>query len=113
MAEEVVKQTVGLGTQVQVVISMQPLIGINDDDYTLADLDWFCTFEGKSGKCTVGKSEAVAVDGSTDSFQCLVNTEETGLSDDIKAVLTVTNIPAHIGVRKEVTPPMSTGIEVV
>lgn len=110
---EVVKQTVGLGTQVQVVISMQPLIGIDNADYTLADLDWFCTFEGKSGKCTVDKSNAVAVAGSTDSYQCLVNTEETGLSDDIKAVLTVTNIPAHIGVRKEVTPPMSTGIEVV
>lgn len=113
MAEEIVKQKVGLGTQVQVVISMQPLIGVDDSDYSLADLDWFCTFEGKTGKCTVSKQEAFQVDGSSDSYQCLVDTSETGLSDDIKAVLTVTNIPSQIGVRKEVTPPMSTGIEVV
>lgn len=111
MAEETVKQTVGEGTEVQVIISMQPLVGADGTDYSLSELNWSCSFEGNKGKYNVLKGDATQQ--SSDSYECLVDTSITGKSADLKAVLTITNIPTAMGGRKEVTPPMSTGIEVV
>lgn len=109
---EVVKQTVGEGTEVQVVVSMEPLTSINGETLSLQDLDWYCSFEGNKGKFEVLKAEAESIDA--DSYECIVDTNITGKSSDIKAVITITNIPT-IGnkVRREVTPPISLNLEVV
>lgn len=111
MAEETTKQTVGKGTEAQIVISMQPLVGEDGTDYSLSDLDWICTFEGVS-QYNVHKGDAIQL--SNDSYECLVDTNATGVSANIKAWLTVTNIPTINGrTRKEVTPPMLTNLEVI
>lgn len=111
MAEETVKQTVGKGTEAQIVISMQPLVGEDGSDYSLSDLDWECTFEG-TAQYKVLKTDAVML--SNDSYECIVDTGVTGVSANIKAWLTVKNIPTVNGrTRKEVTPPMLTNLEVI
>lgn len=112
MAGEVVKQIVGEGTEVQVTISMEPLTDLNGEELTLSDLDWSCSFEGNRGKFDVLKTDAFLIDDN--SYECVVDTSATGKTTDMKAVLTITNIPTiNNRTRKEVTPPISLNLEVV
>lgn len=109
---EVVKQTVGLGTEVQVSISMNPLTGSDGVELTLSELSWYCSFEGNKGKLIVTKSEAFQID--KNSYECIVDTNETGAASDVKAVLTIEDIPTiNNRVRREVTAPISLNLEVV
>jgi hypothetical protein len=112
MAEEIVKQTVGEGTEVQVTISMEPLTNLDGEELSLSDLDWSCSFEGNKDKFDVLKADAFLIDDN--SYECIVDTSVTGKTADMKAVLTITNIPTiNNKTRKEVTPPISLNLEVV
>lgn len=103
--------TVGLGTEVQVVINMTPITGENGLTYSLGNLDWSIVFTGNSGAVTIQKSEATKIDDN--SYECLVKTASTGVSENLIARLTVKGIPTSTGSRTEVTPEMFTNIEVM
>lgn len=108
---ETVKQTVGEGTEAQIVITMLPLSG-GGTSMSLSQLDWSCSFEGNKGKFIVAKDNATMIN--ENSYECIVDTSVTGKSSDIKAVLTVEGIPTtNNNYRREVTPAISTNLEVV
>lgn len=102
---------VGKGTQIQVVISMTPITGQDGNEYSLNNLTWHVVFTGNTGSVTIQKSDATMID--EDNYEVLVNTELTGVSEDLTWRLYVDDIPTATGTRKEVTPEQFSNIEVV
>lgn len=114
MAEETTKIQVGEGTQVQVDLSLAAIEGA-----TLATLDWVCVFEGNKGQHTITKgtdsqkgTDYNKIDDNT--YELLVDTNNTGKSSNLKAWLIISGIPTfNKNARREVTPPIDTNIEVL
>lgn len=105
---------VGKGTQVQVVINMTPITGEEGNEYSLGNLTWHVVFTGNTGSVTIQKADAKIIDN--DNYEVLVNTELTGVSEDLTWRLYVDDIPtatSPTGARKEVTPEQFSNIEVV
>lgn len=111
MADTTIEE-VGLGTQAQVEISMQPLTGTDGNDYSLSELTWNAYFEGAS-QYKVMSTDTNLLWQDADTCLCLVDTSKTGRGE-IKAWLEVTDIPSINGtVRKEVTPPVTINLKAV
>lgn len=108
MAEKII---VGIGTQVQVVINMTPIVGDDGKNYSLSLLDWSCEFVGEEGSLIIPKGSATKIDDN--AYEVLVDTTIIGAIEDMGARLTVKDIPTATGTRREVTPMMFTGIEVM
>lgn len=105
---------VGKGTQVQAVINMTPITGEDGNEYSLFSLTWHVVFTGNTGSVTIQKADAKIIDN--DNYEVLVNTELTGVSEDLTWRLYVDDIPSATsptGTRKEVTPEQFSNIEVV
>lgn len=120
MAEETTIQEVGAGTEVQIVITMEPLKGeegnLTDEEgnsYSLSRLEWSCYFEA-SKLYKVMKKEAVEIDDN--SYKCICKTDATDGTGkgSVKAWLDVTGIPSiNRTTRREVTVPIDIKLEVV
>lgn len=108
MAEKII---VGVGTQVQVVINMTPIVGDDGKNNSLFSLDWSCEFVGEEGSLIIPKDSATKIDDN--AYEVLVDTTSIGATEDMLARLTVKDIPTATGKRREVTPIMFTGIEVM
>lgn len=105
---------VGKGTQVQAVINMTPITGEDGNEYSLYSLTWHVVFTGNTGSVTIQKTDAKIIDN--DNYEVLVNTELTGVSEDLTWRLYVDDIPtatSPTGTRKEVTPEQFSNIGVV
>lgn len=115
MAEETTIQEVGAGTEVQIVITMEPLKGEGETSYSLSDtkLEWSCYFEA-SKLYKVMKKEAVEIDDN--SYKCICKTDATEGTGKgrVKAWLDVTGIPSiNKTTRREVTVPIDIKLEVL
>lgn len=115
MAEETTIQKVGAGTEVQIVITMEPLTGEGAPSYSLSDdgIDWSCYFEA-SKLYKVTKVEASKIDDN--KYECICKTEATEGTGKgmVKAWLDVSGIPSiNKTTRREVTVPIDINLEVV